>query len=71
MLKCKGPPTLCKSNDEIVAFMKKFIIETRVIQKEIDFTVNIKGEPTVMSDRILNYASLLDYSTTAAFIYVR
>lgn len=51
--------------------MKKFIIETRVIQKEVDFTINIKGEPTIISDRVLNYASLSDLSTAVTFIYVR
>ena len=51
--------------------MKSIIVETRVIQKEVDFTRNINGEPTVMSDRILNYGSLDDATTTAAFIYVR
>ena len=58
MVKCSG--SKCKSDNEIDAFLKTFVVETRVIQKEVDFTKNYNGEPTVMSDRILNYASLTE-----------
>ena len=38
-------------------FLKKVVVEMRVIQEEVDFNL-LNQKPTVMVDRILNYASL-------------